>query len=125
LLTALVTAVDAEPIPFDEMSKSMRRACEQQDDMIATRFTLPAKGNSMSKKIKEHVQPVDTLAKMARRYSSPADMAYRRSLALLIYLATFGDAAEKGKMVDLLVLQLGPEDPQILAIADQLKTSNS
>ena len=109
-----MTAIDAEPIPFDEMSMRMRRAFEQQD-VIAMRFTIPWKGNPMSKKIKEHVQPVDTLAKMSSRYTSSADMVYRRSIALLVYLSMFaeGNGTERQKMIDVLVLQLGADDPQV------------
>jgi hypothetical protein len=63
LLTTFMTAIDVETIPFAEMSTRMRRAFEEQKG-TAVRFTLPQKGNAISKKIKEHVQPVDTLAKM-------------------------------------------------------------
>jgi hypothetical protein len=121
LLTTFMTAIDAEPIPFDEMSTKMRQAFVEQGG-IAMRFTLPAKGNPNSKKIKEHVQPVDTLAKMSSRYTSSTDMAYRRSMAALDYLSVFfeGDAVERQKMVDLLVMQLGADDPQVRQIADRL-----
>jgi hypothetical protein len=46
-----MTAIDIAPIPFDEMTKKMRRAFEEQGG-TAVRFTLPAKGNSMSKRSK-------------------------------------------------------------------------
>jgi hypothetical protein len=120
LLTVFMTAIDAEPIPFDEMSTRMRRAFEEQKG-TAVRFTLPAKGNPMSKKIKEHVQPVDTLAKMSSRYTSSTDMAYRQSLALLVYLSMFAEGSdiERQEMIDVLVLRLGADDPQIRQIADR------
>jgi hypothetical protein len=122
LMTVCMTASAAEPIPFNEMSKSMRRAFEQRGG-TAMRVTLPAKGNPMSRKIKEHVQPVDSLAKMSRRYTSEKDMAYRRSLAALIYLAAFagGDQKQRRGMIDALVMQLGADDPQITEIASRIK----
>ena len=120
LLTTFMTAIDAEPIPIDEMSEKMRRAFEEQGG-TAVRCTLPAKDNPMSKKIKEHVQTVDTLAKMSSRYTSSTDMAHRQSLALLIYLSMFaeGNDSERQKMIDVLVLRLGADDPQIRQIADR------
>jgi hypothetical protein len=120
LLTTFMTAIDAEPLPFDAMSTKMRRVFEEQGG-IAMRFTLPAKGNPDSKNIKQHVQPVDTLGKMSARYTSSVDLAYRHSMALLVYLSMFAEGSdiERQKMVDLLVLQLGPDDPQVRQIADR------
>jgi hypothetical protein len=126
LLTVFLTATEAEPIPLSEMTQKMRRAFERHREGIgeAIRFTIPQKGNPLSRKIKEHVQPVDSLAKMSRRYVSKSDMGYRHSLAALIYLSVFarGTVAEQEGMVNALVLQLGPDDPQIRQIADSFKT---
>jgi hypothetical protein len=121
LMTVCMTAIDAEPIPFEELTGKMRPAFEQQGG-VAVRYTLPAKGNQDSRKVKEHIQAVDSLNKMAARYSSPEDLGYRRSLALLVYLSVFceGGAVRDG-MIDALVLQLNERDPQILAIVDRLR----
>jgi hypothetical protein len=55
------------------------------------------------------------LAKMSSRYTSSTDMAYRRSMAMLVYLSVFteGNARDQQKMIDLLVMQLGPDDPHV------------
>jgi hypothetical protein len=60
---------------------------------------------------------------MACRYTSSVDLAYRRGMALLVYLSVFaeGSGAERQRMIDTLVLQLGPDDPQVRQIAERIR----
>ena len=118
-VTIFMTGTDARSIPFSEMSEKARKYFEK--GWVAMSIKVPGAGNPASQKIKEHFQAIDTLDKMAARYSSPADLSYRRSLAAFVHLSMFaqGNETQRRAMVELLLLQLDDPDPQLRAIADQ------
>jgi hypothetical protein len=125
IATSVFFAENAELIPIADLSKKMQRVFEQQGG-IPVAYDLPASGNPNTRKIKECAQAVDTLAKMDKRYSKGADLAYRTELGVLMQLVMLetGGPEMRKQMIDIMVARLesfGDHDPQTKELADLIR----
>jgi hypothetical protein len=125
LITAIFFAEGVEPVAPADLAAKMRRAFEQNGG-LPLGYTIPASGNPETRKVKECMQPVDTLNKLDKRYAWGADRQYRDALAKLVLLAVFveGDKEERRKMVETLKRQLDDPDPQIQGLVELLEHSS-
>lgn len=122
-VVALMTGVDPQPTPFEQMTAKMRERFEKGWTVMSVE--IPGSGNKASSKPKERFQSINALEQMAERYSSPEDLGYRTGLAALVGLSLFAkgnDAARRG-MVEMLLMHLDDPDPRVRAIADQILLS--
>jgi hypothetical protein len=123
LANIFMTATDVEPVPFHKMSEKMQAIYDRTGGEVRS-FTLPNKvwSKSESTQLKERMQPIDSLCKMSKRYSSEVDLNYRRSLALLIHMSICcGDKVRRRQTLDVLAQQLdASNDPMLGPVVERL-----
>jgi hypothetical protein len=120
LASAIFFYKSAEPILPEDLPAKLRRVFDEHRGDIAMAFNLPASGNPLTRNPKECLQSVDTLQKMARRYKSGADLAYRTDLAALVKLVMFQQGGEdmRRQMIEVILRRLDSPDPQINRLAE-------
>jgi hypothetical protein len=124
LLAAAVFLSDgAEPrSPSDpSLSRKLRTALEKFGGNVVS-YELPASGNKESKSIKERIQSIDTLSKMANRIAIGDDLDYRAQLALLFKLILFTKSGSemRSAIIRVLSIQMG-EDTEALKLIKWLQ----